>query len=128
MSRILIHTACPDTKRATAGTMAGLSGLPEEHSVECNAIPGGPSALWDTGHGYGGKWWAASQALAPAIAQGMLTSGYILGTESWFVALYEVGGTLIQHNLPSAPTDATFDAFLVAAGLELANPPEGYGG
>lgn len=118
MSRILIHTAVPDAKRAVAATMSGLSGQPEEHSVECNAIPAGASALWDADHGYGGKWWAASQALAPQIAQGMLTSGYILGTESWFVALYETGGMLIQHNLPNPPADSSFGAFLAAAGLE----------
>lgn len=110
--------AVPDSKRAMAGTMTGLSGVPSEHSVELQAIPGGASAAWDTANGYTGKWWGASQALAPEIAQPMLASGYALETESWFAAIWEEGGSLIQHNLPSAPADASFDAFLVAAGLE----------
>lgn len=118
MSRILIHTAVPHAKREVAADMAHLSGNPSEHSVECTAIPGGPSAQWDALKAYNGKWWAASQALAPAIAQDMLTSGYMLGTESWFVAIYETGGQLIQHNLPGAPADSSFDAFLAACGLQ----------
>lgn len=117
MSRILIHTAVPGAKRAIAAEMTHLSGDPREHIVECNAIPGGPSATWDASHGYNGKWWAASQALAPAIAQDMLASGYMLGTESWFVAIYETSGQLIQHNLPGAPANSSFDAFLAACGL-----------
>jgi hypothetical protein len=115
--RILIHTSVPDAKRVIAASMDGLSGQPQEHSVECNAIHGGPSGAWDASHGYTGKWWAASQALAPEIASEMLTSGYVLGTESWFVAYYEDTGALIQHNLPNAPSDASFGAFLAAAGL-----------
>lgn len=118
MSRILVHTAVPDARREIAATMAHLSGNPNEHSVECDAIPGGPSAEWDTLKGYNGKWWAASQAYAPQIAQDMLASGYMLGTESWFVAIFETGGQLIQHNLPEAPVDSSFDAFLTAAGLQ----------
>lgn len=117
MSRIRIHTAVPDARREIAADMEHLSGNPYEHSIECNAVPGGPSALWDASKGYGGKWWAASQGLAPQIAQDMLTSGYMLGTESWFVAIYETGGQLIQHNLPGAPADSSFDAFLAACGL-----------
>lgn len=117
MQRIHIHTAVPDAKRETAADMEHLSGNPKEHSIECNATPGGPSAQWDASKGYNGKWWAASQALAPQIAQDMLTSGYMLGTESWFVALYESSGQLIQHNLPGAPADSSFDAFLAACGL-----------
>lgn len=117
MSRILVHTAVPDAKREIAADMSHLSGNPNEHSVECTAIPGGPSALWDASKGYNGKWWGASQAYAPQIAQDMLASGYMLGTESWFVAIYETGGQLIQHNLPGAPADSSFSAFLVACGL-----------
>ena len=117
MSRILIHTAVPHANRSLAAGMEHLSGLPEEHIVECNAVPGGPSALWDAAHSYNGKWWAASQAMSPQIAQDMLASGYMLGTESWFVAIYETGGQLIQHNLPGAPADSSFDAFLAACGL-----------
>ena len=118
MSRILIHTAVPDAKRAIAATMTHLSGNITEHSVECNAIPNGPSALWDAQQNYNGVWWAASQGLNPAIAQDMLTSGYMLGTEAWFIAVYESGGQLIQHNLPSEPANSSFDAFLAACGLE----------
>lgn len=101
--------------------MEHLSGLPEEHSIECTAIPGGPSAQWDTLKGYNGKWWAASQALAPAIAQDMLTSGYMLGTESWFAAFWEDTGEPApypSHNLPTPPAGPTFEEFLTAVGLE----------
>ena len=117
MIRVVCHTAVPDAKRALAATMEGLSGLPMEHSVELHAITGGPSATWDATNSYSGKWWGASQALAPEIAQPMLASGYALGTEGWFAAIWE-GGTLIQHNLPVAPADSSFEAFLAAAGLE----------
>jgi len=120
MSRIICHMAVPDAKRSLAGTMSGLSGHPTEHSVECDAVPGGPSALWDAGHGYGGKWWAASQALAPQIAGGMLQSGYMLGTESWFIAHYEGTSTIVPNgtNIDPPPADASFDAFLAAIGVE----------
>lgn len=118
MNRILCHMAVPDAKREIAGTMTALSGVPQEHSAELRAIPGGASAQWDSAKGYAGTWWGASQALAPEIAQPMLASGYALETESWFAALWEEGGSLIQHNLPTAPADATFEAFLAAAGLE----------
>lgn len=122
MTRVLVHMAVPDAKRALAATMTGLSGNPVEHSVECNTVEGGPSAAWDAANGYDGKWWAASQPFAPVIAQTMLASGYALETESWFVARYEDDGTLIDHNLPTAPADASFDAFLTAAGLERVVP------
>lgn len=110
--------AVPDAMRALAATMAGLSGLISEHSIELAAITGGPSEAWDTAQGYSGTWWGASQPFAPAIAQEMLISGYMLGTESWFAAAWEEGGNLIDHNLPEPPADASFDAFLAAAGLE----------
>ena len=111
--------AVPDAKRESAADMTGLSGYTQEHSVECTATPGGPSAAWDTQHGYGGKWWAASQALAPAIASGMLTSGYALETESWFVAYYEGTDTIVPNgtNIDPPPSDATFAAFLAAIGV-----------
>lgn len=117
MTRVVCHTAVPDAKRSLAATMDGLSGLPQEHSVQLQSIPGGASASWDATNSYNGTWWGASQALAPEIAQPMLASGYALETESWFAALWE-GGTLIQHNLPVAPADSSFEAFLAAAGLE----------
>lgn len=121
VTRVLCHMAVPGAKRALAATMTGLSGLPQEHSVELHSVAGGASAAWDAANGYDGKWWGASQALAPEIAQPMLASGYGLETESWFAALWE-GGTLIQHNLPTAPADSSFDAFLAAAGLEKVVP------
>lgn len=116
--RVVVHMAVPDARRAAAAEMSHLSGNLTEHSVELQSVAGGPSALWDADHGYGGKWWGASQAFAAAIAQDMLTSGYVLGTESWFAAVWEEGGSLIQHNLPTAPVDPSFEAFLTAAGLE----------
>lgn len=117
--RILVHTAVPDAKREIAANMDGLSGLSQEHSVECTATPGGPSAAWDTANSYNGKWWAASQALAPQIAGGMLQSGYMLGTESWFVGYYEGTSTIVPNgtNIDPPPADASFEAFLAAIGI-----------
>ena len=120
MNRVLIHMAVPDAKRALAGTMTGLSGVPQEHSVELHAIQGGPSASWDTTNSYSGTWWGASQALAPEIAQPMFASGYTLGTEGWFAAYWEGTNTLVPNgtNLNPHPDTADFEAFLAAAGLE----------
>jgi len=117
MIRVLVHMAVPDAKRALAATMSGLSGNLVEHSIECGTTPGGPSALWDVAQGYNGKWWAASQAFESGIAQAMLADGYNKETESWFVAYFDDNGTLINHNFPSPPNDASFNAFLSAAGL-----------
>lgn len=117
MGRILVHMAVPDAKRAIAAGMSHLSGNLSEHSVRLYVVPGGPSAVWDAANQYNGIWWGASQPFAPQIAQDMLTSGYMLGTESWFVAMYEANGQVIQHNLPSTPSDSSFDAFCAAAGL-----------
>jgi hypothetical protein len=118
MIRIILHTACPDTKRAIAAQMDGLSGLPQEHAIPLASVAGGPSAAWDAEQGYSGQWWGASQRMEVTIASDMLASGYMLGTESWFVARWEEGGSLIDHNLPNPPENASFDAFLAAAGLE----------
>lgn len=121
MSRIRIHTAVPDAKREVAADMAHLSGNPQEHSIECNAAPGGPSALWDASKGYNGKWWGASQAFAPQVAQDILASGYMLGTESWYVAYWEESMTPVPGQWTNAdppPADASFDAFLTAIGLQ----------
>lgn len=133
MSRVLIHTAVPDARRAIAATMAGLSGNPAEHSVELHAIPGGQSALWDSANSYNGKWWGASQALAATIAQAMLMSGYILGTESWYVAYWEDTGELITggpdtvpFNTPTQPANTSFDAFLSAIGCEKVVAPNAF--
>lgn len=114
--------AVPDSKRALAATMAGLSGNPLEHSIPLRAVAGGPSAAWDTTNAYNGNWWGASQAFESGIAQSMLASGYSLETESWFAAFFEADGTLINHNLPSPPADASFASFLTAAGLEKVVP------
>lgn len=105
--------------------MDHLSGIPNEHAIECNAIPGGPSADWDAAHSYNGKWWAASQGLAPAIAQDMLMSGYMLGTESWYAAYWEDTMTPVQGqwtNIDPPPAGPSFDAFLAAAGLQKVIP------
>lgn len=120
MIRVVCHTAVPDAKRALAATMEGLSGLPQEYSVELQSIPGGPSAAWDMANGYNGTWRGASQALAPEIAQPMLASGYALGTEGWFAAYWEGTNTLVPNgaNLNPHPDTADFEAFLAAAGLE----------
>lgn len=119
MIRVLVHLAVPDAMRAIAATMTGLSGLITEHSVELSAVEGGPSAAWDLQKGYAGVWWGASQYLETGIAQAMMTSGYMLGTESWFAARFEADGTLIDHNLPTPPADASWNAFLAAAGLAM---------
>ena len=120
MIRVVCHTAVPGVNREKAASMEGLSGLPQEHSVELHAIPGGPSAAWDEEKGYDGTWWGASQALAPEIAQPMLASGYMLGTEGWFAAYWEGTNTLVPNgaNLNPHPDTADFEAFLAAAGLE----------
>lgn len=128
MSRVVVNTAVPGVNREEAASMAYLSGRIEEHSVELTSKATGPSHDWDVAKGYDGKWWGARQALNPYIAQSMLQSGYMLGTESWFAAFDEMTLTLLQHNLPVAPVDASFDAFLEAAGLQKVIPPGGYGG
>lgn len=122
MSRVVVFTAVPAAKRAIAATMAGLSGNVTEHSVELTAVEGGPSALWSASQGRPGeKWWGASQAFDPQIANEMLTSGYILGTESWFAAFWEDTGEPApypSHNFALPPPGSTFAAFLTAAGLQ----------
>lgn len=115
--RVQVHMAVPEAKRALAATMSGLSGNPLEHSIRCTATPSGAAASWDATQGYDGTWWAASQAFDPVIAQEMMEDGYELETESVFAAFFEDDGTLIDHNLPDPPEDASFDAFLSAAGL-----------
>lgn len=117
MSRVQVHMAVPEAKRALAATMSGLSGNLVEHSIRCTATPGGAAAAWDAEQGYEEDWYAATQAFAPGIAQAMLASGDNKKTESFFAAFYEDDGTLIDHNLPEPPADASFDAFLTAAGL-----------
>lgn len=126
VSRVIVHVAVPAAKRALAGTMAGLSGNVTEHSVELHAIDGGPSALWSESQDRAGEsWWGASQAFAATIAQAMLASGYIKGTESWYVAFWEDTGELISGgpetiplNTPEQPSDTSFGAFLAAIGCE----------
>ena len=131
MNRVVCHMAVPDAMRALAATMAGLSGIPSEHSFELHSIPGGPSAQWDAANGYAGKWWGASQALAATIAQAMLTDGYIKGTESWYVAYWEDTGELITggpetipYNTPTQPANTSFAAFLESIGCERVVPPD----
>lgn len=117
MVRLKVHLAVPDEKRAIAATMTHLSGLVTEHSIKLLATPGSPSAAWNAANGQSATWWGASQGLAVGIAQDMMSSGYQIGTQSWFAALYDESGNLIQHNLPEAPANASFEAFIAVAGL-----------
>jgi hypothetical protein len=126
MNRILVHIAVPNARRAVAGTMDGLSGQTSEFSVRLLATPGKPSAIWDGIKGYpSGRWWGASQGLAPAIAQTMLVSGEQKKTEAWFVAYDENTLAPLQTNCPAWPASATFAAFLDLIGCNL--DPENQG-
>ena len=122
MDRVLIHLAVPESKRATAATMTGLSGLISEHAIDLLAQAGGPSAAWNIENGQTFRWWGASQWIRPDIAQGMLASGQQLQTQSWFSAIWSADGQLLQHNLPAPPRDADFSTFLAVAGLEMVVP------
>ena len=119
MNRVLIHLAVPDEKRALAGTMAELSGMPTEHSIKLIAMPGMESDAWNAANGQTSDWWGASQFVEASAAQTMMASGYALQTQSWFAAYHETTLTLIQHNLPQPPADPSFAAFLQAAGLDI---------
>ena len=72
--------------------MTGLSGNPEEFSVELNTIPGGVSDLWDEQAGYPrpGKYWGASQAFSFEVCQAMQQSGEELGADVWYAAFDEL--------------------------------------
>ena len=118
MNRVIVHTACPSARKPIADSLNGLSGRSDEHSIRLLASEGGDAAAWDAANGYDGSWFGASQALNPAIAQGILYDGQAKLTESYFAAFDEASGTLVTHNCPSPPSDATFGAFLVASGLE----------
>lgn len=122
MNRVLIHLAVPDEKRALAGTMAELSGMPTEHSIKLIAIPGKASNLWNVANGQTSDWWGAAQFVEANAAQTMMASGYALQTQSWFAAYHETTLTLIQHNLPQPPDNPSFAAFLQAAGLDIEAP------
>ena len=124
MSRILVHMAIPNARRAVGGTMAGLSGSEREFSIRLLATPGKPSAIWDGVKGYpSGRWWGASQAFAPAIAQAMLVSGDQKKTEAWFAAYDAETLAPLQTNCPAWPANATFAAFLTLIGCELDPEP-----
>lgn len=119
MNRVLIHLAVPDEKRALAGTMAELSGMPTEHSIKLIAMPGMASDAWNAANGQTSDWWGASQFVEASAAQAMMASGYALQTQSWFAAYHEASRALIQHNLPMAPGSSEYAAFLQAAGLAV---------
>jgi hypothetical protein len=119
MDRVLIHLAVPDEKRALAGTMAELSGMPTEHSIKLIATPGMASDEWNAANGQTSDWWGASQFVEASAAQTMMASGYALQTQSWFAAYDEASRALIQHNLPQPPVNPSFAAFLQAAGLDI---------
>lgn len=129
--RVLIHTAVPAEKAELAATMAGLSGDPAEHSIELRAIPGGPADQWNQIRGYAGPWRAASQCLAATIAQAMLISAYMKGTEGYYVAYWEDTGELISggpetvpFNTPTQPADTSFAAFTESIGCERVVPTD----
>lgn len=120
MSRYLIHTACPDARRQVANGLEGLSGQPGEHSVPLRSIGSTTAKEWDDQKQYNGLWWGASQALTPEIAMALLIDGLVKKSESFYAAFDEKSGTLLDHNCPVPPADATFPAFLTECGLEYA--------
>lgn len=123
--RILIHMACPHARKTVANALAELTGRSDEHSIELQSLPGKPAAIWDGVKGYPqGKWWAASQSFAPAIAQALLTDGETKKPESFFVAYDEDTLTPIQTNCPAWPEDASFAAFVALIGCEIVDNSE----
>ena len=118
MTRYLIHTACPETRKGVANALAGLSGRANEHSIALQSIAGKKAKEWDDLKTYAGNWWGASQALEAGIAMTMLGDGQAKKTESFYAAYDEDSGTLLGHNCPNDPADASFEAFLAAVGLE----------
>lgn len=123
MSRLIVHMAVPAPRREIASTMTGLTGVPEEFSVELDTIPGGISDQWDKQVGYPvpGKYWGASQALAQEICVAMQTSEAAPAADAWFCAVVEDTGEIFQTNVPGLH-EGTFDAFLLACGLEKVLP------
>lgn len=123
MSRLIVHMAVPGPRREIASTMTGLTGVPEEFSVELDTILGGLSDSWDKQVGYPlpGKYWGASQALAQEICVAMQTSEAAPAADAWFCAVVEDTGEIFQTNVPGL-TDPTFDGFLLACGLVRIEP------
>lgn len=118
MSRLIVHMAVPAPRREIAATMTGLTGVPEEFSVELDTVEGGLSDNWDVTAGYPrpGKYWGASQALAQEICVAMQTSEAAPAADAWFCAVVEDSGQIFQTNVPNL-TDPTFEGFLEACGL-----------
>ena len=125
MTRIVVHFAVPNAKRAVAATMDGLSGDPAEFPVELVAAPGGPASDWDALKGYDGVYYGASQRLVAEFLLPLLQSGYEKQTEVFYAAFDGETGEPVDTgdperpgcNLPEWPSDATYEAFLVACGL-----------
>jgi len=120
MSRLVVHMAVPGPRREIAATMTGLTGVPEEFSIELDTVEGGLSDNWDVTAGYPrpGKYWGASQALAQEICVAMQSSEVAPQADAWFCAVIEDTNEIFQTNVPGL-TDPTFEGFLVAAGLEV---------
>lgn len=120
MSRLVVHMAVPGPRREIAATMTGLTGVPEEFSVELDTVEGGLSDSWDVTAGYPrpGKYWGASQALAQEICVAMQSSEAAPAADAWFCAVVEDTGDIFQTNVPGL-TVGTWEAFLEAAGLKV---------
>jgi len=118
MNRLIVHMAVPAPRREIAATMTGLTGVPEEFSIELDTIEEGISDNWDKQAGYPlpGKYWGASQALAQEICVAMQSSEAAPAADAWFCAVVEDTGDIFQTNVPGL-TDPTFDGFLAACGL-----------
>jgi len=123
MNRLIVHMAVPAPRREIAATMTGLTGVPEEFSIELDTVPGGLSDQWDKQVGYPvpGKYWGASQALAQEICVAMQTSEAAPAADAWFCAVFEDTGDIFQTNVPGL-TDPTFEGFLAACGLVRVEP------
>ena len=123
--RVIVHIAVPLPRVSAAADMDQLSGTPEEFSVELEAVEGGPAAEWSALQGYSTDWRGASQAFRPDIAVNLLVSGFTIRPEAFYAAFYEADGSPVDTgdpsmpgcNLPAWPADATYTAFLTAAGL-----------
>ena len=120
MSRLRVHFAVPNPKRSIAATMAGLSGSTDEFSVALKTIPGGISDQWDEQVGYPrpGRYWGASQPLSEEACIAMQNSEAAQEADAWYCAVVETTGEVFQTNVPNL-TSGTWNAFLVAAGLEM---------
>jgi len=124
MGLIWVHIAVPVSRKADSCGLVGLSGQDAEFSIRATAIALGHSAEWNAAQGQSLEWYCASQRLADTIAQTMLIDGMAKQVEAWYVAADESRSSVLDHNLPGLPVDASFDAFLADAGLARVEPVE----